>query len=295
VGADQLHLGNGVVAVGANGFDLYSDGFGEWNNYDETTFVYEQITGDFDKQLRVEYQDLSSQWARAGLVVREVTNFGVDAVTQTGDPSGTVSNATGTPPYPGKAGRYQKIHVNPVGPTMTGPGTAGNAAWEGNRRLDIGGPSSSALTGVNAVPQYPDAWCRLQRKGQTFTIYRSDDGVNWINLGFTTWPDAADPSSTPMPNTLYVGPEFSPENGNITDPASYAVWLAKFRDYGDTKTGSGIPTLSYAVASGGKLTLTFTGTLQSAATVNGTWTDVSSSSPQSVSTPTGNQFYRARQ
>ncbi len=57
--------GYGVVAVGTNGFDLYSDGWAEWNNYDETTFVYEPITGDFDKKLQVVYQDLSSEWARA--------------------------------------------------------------------------------------------------------------------------------------------------------------------------------------------------------------------------------------
>ena len=49
------------------------------------TFVYEQVTGDFDKKLRVEYQDLSSQWARAGLIARDVTNFGgVDRATQEG-------------------------------------------------------------------------------------------------------------------------------------------------------------------------------------------------------------------
>ena len=159
VGGDQLHLGNGVVAVGPNGFDVYSDGISEWNNYDESTFVYEQVTGDFDKKLRVEYQDASSQWARAGLAMRDVTNFGVDAVTQTGDPTGAQNNTTGTPPYSGKAGRYQKIHVNPVGPTLTGPGTNGNGLWEGNRRLDVGGPSSTALTGLNATPQYPNAWC----------------------------------------------------------------------------------------------------------------------------------------
>jgi hypothetical protein len=99
VGADELQLGNGVVAVATNGFDVYSDGIGEWAMYDETTFVYEQVTGDFDKKLRVEYQDASSQWARAGLIARDVTNFGVDRATQEG----------------GAAGRYQKIHVKPSG------------------------------------------------------------------------------------------------------------------------------------------------------------------------------------
>jgi hypothetical protein len=291
-----LKAGNGVVAVGTDGFDIYSDGFTEWNNYDESTFAYEQITGDFDKKVRVEYQDLSSEWARAGLVMREVTNFGVDAVAQTGDPSGTQSNATGTPPYPGNAGRYQKIHVNPVGPTLTGPGTGGNQAWEGNRRLDVGGPSSSALTGANSIPKYPDAWCRLQRKGQTFTIFRSDDGVTWVNLGSTTWPDAADPSSKPMPDTVYVGPEYSPENGNITNDSDRGEFLAQFREYGDTFSTSGAPTLSWTFSSGA-LTLTYqNGKLQSTAKVGSgvSWADVTgATSPYPVNTKAGTvQFYR---
>jgi hypothetical protein len=293
VGADQLKVGNGVVAVGADGFDVYSDGFTEWANYDESTFVYEKITGDFDKKVRVEYQDLSSQWARAGLIMREVTNFGVDAVAQTGDPSGTTSNS-GTPPFTGKAGRYQKIHVNPVGPTLTGPGTAGNGLWEGNRRLDVGGPSSSALTGANSTPLYPDAWCRLQRKGQTFTIYRSDDGANWVNLGSTTWPDKADPTSTNIPDTVYVGPEYSPENGNITDEASRGMFVAKFREYGDTLSTSQGPTISVA-RTGTGISITFTGTLQSADTVTGAWTDVPGSSPQNIATSGAAKFFRSKQ
>jgi hypothetical protein len=68
-----------------------------------------------------------------------------------------------------------------------------------------------------------------------------------------------------------------------------------FREYGDTSGGSsGAPALSFSVASG-KLTLTFTGTLQSATTVKGPWADAPGSSPQTVTTTTGNSFYRARQ
>ena len=156
VGADELQLGNGVVAVGPNAFDVYSDGIGEWGTYDETTFVYEQVTGDFDKEVRVEYVQPSSQWGRAGLIVRDVPNFGVNRAAQTG-------SAATAPPYDGVAGRYQKVHVNPV---TTAMGTPGNDAWEGNRRLDTGGASTSALSSNNAAPMYPNAWCRLQRVGQ---------------------------------------------------------------------------------------------------------------------------------
>lgn len=289
VGGDELGLGQGagygVIAVGTNGFDVYSDGIAEWATYDEATFVYEKLTGDFDKKVRVEYQDTSSQWARAGLIMREVTNFGVDRAAQEG----------------GAAGRYQKCHVNPVFclPSAAGATTNGNNSWEGNRRLDTGGATTTGLTGANSNPKYPNAWCRLQRKGQDFTLYRSDDGVKWVNLGTTTWPDPNDPAGpTPMANTVYVGPEFSPENGNIFEETPGTLrgrWLAKFRDYSDTFAPvSTTPTLTSARGTG-NITLTFTGTLQSADAVTGPWTDVVGASPQIIPTTGAIKFYRARQ
>ena len=281
VGGDRLGLGNGVVPVGDNGFDVYSDGTGEWGNYDEATLVYEEVSGDFDKKLRVEYQDSSSQWARAGLIARDVTNFGVDSAAQIGSQA---EGNTGVAPFDGLAGRYQKLHVNPV---TTAMGTGGNNLYEGNRRLETGGPSSSALTGANVAPPYPTAWCRLQRVGQLFTIYRSGDGKNWVQLGTTTFPQA-------MPEKLYVGPEYTPENTNITesDTVKQGMWLAKFRDYGDTFPV--IPEVSAARAAGA-LKLTYTGTLQSAPAVSGPWTDVAgAASPYPAATTGGQTFFRAK-
>ncbi len=260
----------------------------------KSTFVYERVTGDFDKKLRVEYQDGSSEWARAGIVVRESTNvFGMDAATQQGSQA---NGNTGTPPFDGLAGRYQKVHVNPVGATLTGPGTGGNALWEGNRRLDAGGPSSSALTGVNSTPLYPNAWCRIQRKGQTFTIFRSDDGVNWVTLGETTW-GVDDNSKLAMPDSVYVGPEYSPECGNISDAVDQGTFLAQIRDYGDYVAVFN-PQLKIGFNAAGKVTLTWaTGTLVSSPTVKGTYTPVAgASSPWVVSPPTGQAtFYRVKQ
>ena len=290
VGADQLGTGNAVVPTAANGFDVYSDGIGEWGNYDEATFVYEQITGDFDKKVRVEYQDGSSEWARAGLIVRDVPNFGVDAATQQGSQPGN----TPTYPYDGKASRYQKCHVNPVGATLTGPGTAGNALWEGNRRLDTGGGCTSAISSNNATPQYPSAWCRIQRSGQTFTIFRSDDGVTWLKMGSTTW-GVDDQSKTNMPNTVYVGPEFSPENGNIPQ-IDQGMFLASFRDYGDY-VATFDPQLKIGHDTTGKLIITWTaGTLVSSPTVQGTYNSVTgASSPYVVPLTTSVMFYKVKQ
>ena len=289
VGANQLQGWNAVVEVGAGAYDVYSDGVAEWGNYDEATFVYEQVTGDFDKRVRVEYQDGSSEWARAGLVVRDVTNFGVDAATQQGSQPGNTPVA----PYDGKAGRYQKVHVNPVGATLTGPGTGGNATWEGNRRLDTGSGCTSA--GGGGTPLYPNAWCRIQRTGQKFTIYRSDDGVNWINLGSTTW-GTDDLNKTPMPDTVYVGPEFSPENGNVTQVADQGTFLASFRDYGNYVAAFN-PQLKIGADAAGKVTITWTtGTLVSSPTVQGTYQPVPGAASPFVVTPAAGSttFYKVK-
>ncbi|MGH7969485.1 MAG: hypothetical protein ACREIC_12230, partial [Limisphaerales bacterium] len=292
VGANQLGLANAVVPVAPNGFDVYSDGIAEWGNYDETTFVFEQVTGNFDKKVRVEYQDGSSEWARAGIVVRDVTNFGVDAATQ----EGSQPSNTPIPPYDGMAGRYQKCHVNPVGATLTGPGTGGNATWEGNRRLDTGGGCNSAIYSNNATPLYPSAWCRIQRVGQTFSIFRSDDGVSWLKMGSTTW-GLEDTNKMTMPNTVYVGPEFSPENGNVTQAADRGTFLARFRDYGDY-VATFDPQLKVNVDPTGKMTITWaTGTLVSAPSAPGPYSPVPSATSPYVFTPpkTGTMYYRVMQ
>ena len=139
-----MGFGNGVVAVAENGFDVYSDGVGEWGTHDEATLVFEEVTGDFDKKLRVEFQDSSSQ-SRAGLIARDVTNIGVDIATQDA----------------GAAGRYQKVHVNPVTTVM---GTAGNNSWEGNRRMVTGGPTDTAGGGGTPSTRTPGAACNASAR-----------------------------------------------------------------------------------------------------------------------------------
>jgi hypothetical protein len=289
VGAAELGIaGNYVVPLSAEDFDVYSNGIGEWGTHDEATFVYEEITGDFDKKAQVTFQENSSQWARAGIIVRDVTNFGVNNATQTG--------SAGPPVVPGVAGRYQKVHVNPSGITLTGPGTAGNNMWEGNRRLLTGGITSTAGGGGGPL-DYPNCWVRLQRAGQTFTIYRSTDGENWTQLGATTWPTDAGDAGAVMPDKLFVGPEFSPENGNVTNIPDRGTFLAQIRNYGDTSSTSELGPLDIEI-SGANVTISWpqSGTLQSADTIGGSWNNVQgAASPFTVQPTAASKFYRLTQ
>src|SRR5205814_4777844 len=49
-------LAGKVIAVGTNGFDIFSAGSGQWASYDEIVIVYRPTTGDFDYKARIEFQ-----------------------------------------------------------------------------------------------------------------------------------------------------------------------------------------------------------------------------------------------
>ena len=145
---------------------------------------------------------------------------------------------------------------------------------------------------------YPNPWCRVKRTGQTFYIYSSEDGMNWELLGQTTWGPGGNAMTTnPMPATMYVGPDYSPENGNVSDVIDQGTFLAQFRDYGDVVSVTA-PTLSASSLVSGVLTITYTGTLQSSTNLAGPYIAVPGATSPFAVTPQANgapatTFYRA--
>src|SRR5207245_5035614 len=119
-------LAGKVISVGTNGFDIFSAGSAQWAAYDEVVIVYKETTGDFDLKARVEFQDFSSHWARAGVMAREALNVGENANTQ---------KTT--------ASRYADVHPNPAMDFNDGaasPGIeAGNNVWRAHLRRSNGG------------------------------------------------------------------------------------------------------------------------------------------------------------
>lgn len=196
-----------VVAT-KDGFNVLNGGAAFWGTDDDATFVYEEVTGDFDKVLRIEGQDASSNWARAGLTAR----VSLDAHGDT-------------------ASRYQNVHANPYPKKFDG--TDSNQGFETNRRLTVGGATSSS-NGDNGAnhPAYPNAWVRLIRTGDVMRMYRSNDGITWFSLGRTDF-NPADGSGEALPAKLFVGPVFGSENGNINPEDARSSWNAQFRNYGD--------------------------------------------------------------
>src|SRR5206468_920517 len=131
-----------VIAVGTNGFDIFSAGSAQWANYDEVVVVYKETTGDFDFKARIEFQDFSSHWARAGVMAREVLNVGEN----------TAKQAT-------NASRYASVHGNPnMDFNENGPSPlihGANNGWESHVRLAPGAQTGSA-NATGGAPPYPN-------------------------------------------------------------------------------------------------------------------------------------------
>jgi hypothetical protein len=185
-----VHPGPGkVIPIGTNGFDIFSNGQTQWAAHDQITVAYKEVTGDFNLVARVEFQDWSSRWARAGMVARETLNAGESATTQ----------AT-------TASRYVSIHANPVQCwTDAGGLAAGNNQFESHFRDTVAGQTASAAGGT---PLYPNAWIRVSRTNDTLYTFRSDNGQDWTQMAERTVAGGWN-------NNLFVGPSFSPETGNV--------------------------------------------------------------------------------
>ena len=213
IGTQNAGMPAGALGVGNDGVNVQAGGNAFWNATDDVTFVYEQVTGDFDKVVKIEEQDSSSNWARAGLMVRETL-------------------ATDS--------RYQAVHTPD---NKKWDGTDSNNAFETNRRLGVGGNTSSS--GAGGRPSYPDgAYVRIMRTGDVIHMFRSGDGITWTQLGRTDF--LAEGDLTSLPASMYVGIVYGPENGNLPE-ADRKLWTAKFRGYGDFKPNKARGTQTYSI------------------------------------------------
>lgn len=285
IGANELRLGESAVAArGSDGFDLYSGGSLFRDAYDEASFVFEKLTGDFDKKVRIQFQDPSSEFARAGLMVREVLNEGQSRQ----DPGPAFS-------------RFQAVHVHP---SRTASGAPASDSFEMLHRAFPGSLSTASAPPTPTTPEESQTWVRLKRVGQEFSMFRSSNGSDWMLLGRQRYPDvfgSIDPSGNPVPafpETLLMGPFYAPETGTLSETGNLrGIFKAEFRQYSDVIIESAPGPISIST-SGNNLRLTWSGPaiLQSAPAVDGPWTDVLGAvSPHTVTgDPNSSKFFRLR-
>lgn len=266
-----------VVAYSEADFDLISSGSANWANYDEATFVYEEVTGDFDKVVRVEYQDPTSQWARAGLCATPSADEGMTRA----------DVAAGA--------QMEKRFLQRANPATIWNGTAGNNDYEGAWRLTKGGSYSGG--GASRPPAYPTAWLRMQRAGQVFTAFCSNDGAAWTQYQTVTFSDAE-----PMPDKLLVGPYYSPEmcNNGTAEGVGHSS-VAKFRDFGNYQGAQPQEPrfTAWRINANGTITIEWTGggTLQTAPSLQpgAQWQDVTGAiSPYTFTPSQKMQFGRIK-
>jgi hypothetical protein len=327
-----------VTTWGPGAFDVLTTGSNDyWNNADGFNFLWAPKTNSFDVKVRVVSVSPINNWSAGAIEVREgppttngggwelarhyfckVDYGGGDERVQVLDNSGMGANS------------YEfNCRLAPGDPDVretanTGPGQSYN--WSG---AGPGNPSP--------VP-FPNAWIRIARakSGTSDHLlgYSSSDGITWdlredVDLRDTNGPPT-DPDGNqnghagfvtrngtpagPMPDVLYVGLGSTSHTGfgnnnSMNDGTVGEFWYSPmgqpyscfviYRDYGDVATTPALPTLSFQVAADGTVTLTYTGTLVSSDTVNGTYQPVTgASSPFPVNPKTSGKpatFYQAKQ
>jgi hypothetical protein len=219
--ANPNGVDNEAFAVGTNSFNLVNGGNAFWGTEDDITMVYQKITGDFDKKTQVEWNDPSSNWARAGISARE--NI---------DPTNALATfpdgSLGEPP------RYQMVISDPV---TKFDGTGANDAYETNRRLNPGDATTSNNGGSSV--RYPGSYVRLKRVGDNVSMFFGVNGLSWTPAGTTdlSTNNTAITTPTNLAPTLYVGPTLGVENGNVLGQGGTidqtGDFAARFRNYGD--------------------------------------------------------------
>ena len=151
------HIGGGPVGSavdnGNGSYTLEGGGNDIWDTTDEFDFYHGPIVGNFDVRVRVESQEATARWAKAGVMAREMLT--TDS-------------------------RYAFARVSPEGPANNGAeGVNDTRLMYRTGLIDVGGPNGGQHEDGTGAPEFPNAWLRLERIGDVINGYASTDGLNW--------------------------------------------------------------------------------------------------------------------
>jgi len=221
-----------MYVTGTNAYTIACEGSDIWANADGFNFAYETKTGDFDVVVRVKHVLHTSNWAKAGLMVRETLD---------------------------SASRNWNIVNDPLSSDgIAAPDGSGYGASlvECNARNSTNGASGGWDTNRPA-PAYPNAWVRLKRVGTVLYGFASKDGVTWTQQG------SQDPSTVgdkvALPDKVYVGICCTAHNNDTpgTTPPRY-VYTADMDSYGAPPAPPVNTMLTVTRAAGGSITVSWT-------------------------------------
>jgi len=309
-GDDPYRIGQAVAVASSSTeteIEIIGGGSNAWNPGDYIHYVSGvPLVGDFEVTVEVSRNDRpanTAAWANSGLMLRESEYLPGQQYTQDGTKVAMVANTTyieGS--APNRAGIPLWREEPSAGYGNGNPGFAWTTPiggikgyYLGQRAIDAAGtpdPESSPLS---------SRWLRIKRAGNDFTFFVSYDGREWALLdgpktlplsnqlifGFSTMSDTG--SGAP-PNNAYGGNGFlGTDLEGQQNPSNYSVQRIRIGTNVVPRGGGVTPTVSIQGS-----TVTFTGKLQEATSLNGPFTDVSgATSPYQV--PVGSQikFYRA--
>ena len=196
-GLTTAHVGRNRIGTvtdnGGGSFSIAGGGNDIWDNVDEFTYAYQEVTGDFDVKVRVESLAPNARWSKAGIMVRESlaedSRMLFPRVTPLDVPTGNGGNGANDNNFAFRTGRDES--------------TAAFGDDHNGGRHEEGG-----ATATYAANQ----WLRLVRVGSVFTSYSSPDGTTWTPHGGANPQDTAAGDWTISPNnsgpaaaTLLVG------------------------------------------------------------------------------------------
>jgi hypothetical protein len=314
-----------VTTWGPGAFDVLTTGSNDyWNNADGFNFLWAPKTNSFDVKVRVVSVSPINNWSAGAIEVREgpptptgggweLSRHYFSKVDYGGPDPVAVLDGSGD-----GADSYEfNGRLAPGDPTLretsnSAPG--GSVGWGGS------GPGNPS-----PVP-FPNAWIRIARvkEGTSDHLlgYSSSDGVEWslrqdVDLNDDTHAGFLDLNGAPAgkwPDVCYVGLGSTSHTGignnNAMNEGNVGeFWYSPigqpyscfviYRDYGDFATATPGPTLTFQVAADGTVTLTYTGTLVSSDTVNGTYQPVTGATSPFVVNPSTTAkpatFYQAKQ
>ena len=184
----------GSVKQVDGGWDVVAGGADIWEGSDQFHFVYKKITDDFDTSVRVESFTPAHLYSKAGLMIRESLS-------------------------------PDSAHLMFLVFSDNSPRNNNLGAYEMQFRSVAGGACKAVYPEVRppAPPEfpasYPNSWLRVQRRGDQFTAFASNDGKSWKVYGA---------QELKLARHVYVGPALTSHNPE-------AAATARFRNFTESK------------------------------------------------------------
>jgi len=265
-----------IVSVTAtNGFLVSAEGSDIFGLADGFDFGWELKTNDFDVAVRVVRNGHASNFAKAGLMVREALTAGSRNWSVINDPA----SADGI-----QAPDNSGFGANNIECNMRATNGVGTISWKTNTSTTI--------------PAYPNAWVRIKRVGNVLTGYSSTNAIDWVSLGAY---DTTTNANGALPSAVYVGLCTTAHNNDsataVPPPPPYKYYnTVEYADYNSSFVAIAHAQLA-ASLSGTNVVISWTplgGHLETTPALNGpglNWQSLGTANP-STNPITGNQFFR---